>query len=129
MNLKFSSKVMRKMINDPRKPKEGTVCYICKKHSLISELHHVVPIETLAKMFNELDVPIDKISTPIVWLCPNCHAYAHKMLSNTFNTNIGESVLLSYDKQEEIDRLIQLLKTRDKTINELIKHCAKEADK
>jgi hypothetical protein len=51
-------------------------CSACQKHSLIVEVHHVIPVRAMAEMLvdgAEL-APNFQVS-----LCPNCHAYWHAL--------------------------------------------------
>lgn len=59
-------------------------CFICGKHHSITEAHHVVPLKDVAfllESWGNLEEP------PIVWLCPNCHTYIHKLYDGTLPWN------------------------------------------
>ena len=83
---KFSNKhwktdEVRKLLSNPS-DLEQEPCYICGEHESITVIHHVVPVSDIAKYLNIGWVGVDKVSSSIVWLCPNCHAYVHEMLKN-----------------------------------------------
>lgn len=43
-------------------------------------VHHIVPISDLTAWLNAGLIDALNVSSPIVWLCPNCHAYVHAAL-------------------------------------------------
>lgn len=55
------------------KPKES--CFICGQHKEITELHHIVSVEEMAKAIKTYSIP--KVPNVTVWLCPNHHALWH----------------------------------------------------
>lgn len=58
-----------------KRPTERIPCYICNGFSLITECHHLFPV-------NKAAIEIDntgKTLIHVVWLCPNCHSYWHKL--------------------------------------------------
>lgn len=52
-------------------------CWICGRHTRITEAHHLVPLKQVAMYVNRYKLTTVK-EPPIAWLCPNCHAYLHK---------------------------------------------------
>lgn len=116
--IRWRSKAIRRMFGKIERPKEGVPCHVCGKNDYITELHHVIPIREIAKYINEFDVPLYKVKTPIVWLCPNCHSYLHAY------DRISRSVIIQmaqfgYDR-ESIKRLIGLIELRDESITEIL---------
>ena len=73
-NTKITAKDLRKQCHGGG---ERADCYVCGKHSLVTHKHHILPLEKCAKW---LDLGIEEISIPTVWLCPTCHAYIHVIL-------------------------------------------------
>lgn len=66
-------------------------CFMCGEHESITELHHVVPVSVLAEFLNGGWIGADEISSPIVWLCPNCHRYVHEAMDG--NWDLIKSIL------------------------------------
>lgn len=96
MDIKWKTKSIRKIIDDPKPSRDGEPCFVCGKHKAITEIHHVCPISEFVDLLNNDHIEIQDIQTHVVWLCPNCHAYFHKLhhkgLKNT------ENVLMSMVK-------------------------------
>ena len=63
--------------------KEHQPCEVCGKHKEITHLHHVVNLKDCTILFNV----VDYVNTPVVFLCPNCHA----MTENYMALNKGKS--------------------------------------
>lgn len=72
-----TAKTLRKQC---KKHKEKEPCFICGKHSTITECHHVIPLKICADIMNEFHK--NELTVPTAWLCPNCHAYAHIIFDN-----------------------------------------------
>ena len=51
-------------------------CYICGEHKTITQAHHVMPLKDVAQIMSRCELTMEE--PPVVWLCPNCHAYVHK---------------------------------------------------
>ena len=64
---------------------ERESCFICGKHEGITVAHHVVPVSELTTYLNVGWIGVSEVSSPIVWLCPNCHAYVHAALDGNFD--------------------------------------------
>lgn len=88
-------------------------CFICGKHKEIAELHHVIPVSQITAILNMGIVELKDISTPVVWLCPNHHAYVHKAMN-------GEtSFLINCLSEEEISNLLKILETYENSFKKL----------
>ena len=84
----LKAKDLRKSHKQKKQP-----CFICGKHSSITELHHVLSLEDCAAYLNTK--AFNTIEVPTVWLCPNHHAYMH--------TLYGDGLLVfedGFNKQE-----------------------------
>lgn len=57
--------------------KANSPCCICGKHRLITQWHHVYPLEECVEL---LENGHDSVTSPLISLCPNCHAYVHTWL-------------------------------------------------
>lgn len=91
--------------------KEHDKCEVCGKHAGITHLHHVINLKDCAMLLNV----VDSVDTPIVSLCPNCHAYIHQMQKGVFYNammNMSES---------EYKRLADILKIREDAMTEIIR--------
>lgn len=60
-------------------------CFICGKHAGITVIHHVVPASELTMYLNVGWISAEEVSSPTVWLCPNCHTYVHAALDCKFD--------------------------------------------
>lgn len=88
-------------------------CFICGRHKSVTEAHHTITLKEISQLlmsWGSLPEP------PVVWLCPNCHAYAHNyrcvdpsdlepgILEKIFDIQqIGEDFLSQY-AEVEIDQ-------------------------
>lgn len=90
---------------------ERQPCFICGKHKSITELHHVIQISELTQYLNSGVIDVGDVSTPVVWLCPNCHAYIHAITR-------GDSDLL-YSLATSVERLEHFQKLMDSRISHL----------
>ena len=115
---KWTSTAIRSVLSNPRRDKNGTPCAICGKHNSITECHHLISVKTLTDLINDYGLPLESLRTPIVWLCPNCHAYFHKCgdLEDclTKYIGIGSEMIKSGYGQNEMDALSELRRERDK---------------
>ena len=118
MEFKVTTAELREMLTDPKKGQQGEPCDVCGKHAGITELHHVVPVSMLARMI-ELGLPIKEVTTPVSWLCPNCHAYFHAADKNINRT------ILSMDEagysEDQILTMANIFRARDETVEKLMK--------
>lgn len=71
---KVTAKLLRQMEEQPKHNNQP--CEICKGNNSVTVLHHIIPVERVARLIN---AGIIDIYTPrqTVWLCPTCHAYVH----------------------------------------------------
>lgn len=53
-------------------------CYVCKKHHHITEKHHIFPLRWLSQEISRSD--ITTFSNKLIYLCPNCHRYVHRLI-------------------------------------------------
>ena len=109
-NVKITAKDLRKQCHNGG---ERADCYVCGKHSLITHKHHVLPLEKCARW---LDLGIETISIPTVWLCPNCHAYIHFILRRYEVYKVIEAM-----SGDENKKIMEILKIHDELENELYK--------
>lgn len=93
-------------------------CFICNKHGSISELHHVIPVSQLTKLLNMGAVDLKHASTPIVWLCPNCHAYIHRAMD-------GHSITSVFPK-DELHNALKILKAYEEHIKKIVEESKHE---
>jgi hypothetical protein len=56
---------------------ERQPCYVCSKHPLITEYHHLIPVAQIADYMERTGNY--KYPSPMVWLCPNHHEYWHQL--------------------------------------------------
>ncbi len=65
--------------------KEGENCFVCGQCAAIAHLHHVIPVYMLSRHVKNI---YDKGNEPTriyirtVYLCPNHHAFAHKLMKH-----------------------------------------------
>ena len=95
--------------------KEHQPCEVCGKHKEITHLHHVVNLKDCTILFNV----VDYVNTPVVFLCPNCHAYIHQMQKGIFY-----NALLNVS-EEEYKKLAEILKIREEAMEKIIKEIDK----
>ena len=67
---------LRKLLSNS-KGLQREQCFICGQHVGITELHHLIQVSELADLLNKGALSFSDVKTPVVWLCPNCHAYVH----------------------------------------------------
>ena len=87
-------------------------CFACEKHSSITQCHHVVPLKMCAYLLNNGFT--NRIENPLVWLCPNCHAYLHQLL-NANHINIEKEL-----EPEVVLRLRKLVALGDTIVTKII---------
>lgn len=90
--------------------REHKPCEVCGKHEAITHLHHVISLKDCAMLLNA----VDAVNTPVVFLCPNCHAYIHQMQKGIFYNamlNMSES---------DYKSLVSILKVREDAMSEII---------
>ena len=76
-------------------------CFACGGHQSITHLHHVISLRECADMLN--NEYTNEISIPTVWLCPNCHAYIHRMLDRgAYMETVQENDRATCEKVAEI---------------------------
>ncbi len=77
MNIVKSSDLRKKCsIN-----KYKTPCFVCRKHSIVTQKHHVYSLENLSIHIESRQLS-KFIEPPTVCLCPTCHAYVHTLIKN-----------------------------------------------
>ena len=90
--------------------KEHQPCEICGKHKDITHLHHVISLKDCTMLLHVVDF----IDIPVVFLCPNCHAYIHKMQKGIFY-----SAMLNMP-HDEYQKLLNIFNMREKVMNEIL---------
>lgn len=110
----ITAKMLRKQC---KQHKEKEPCFICGKHKTITELHHVLPLSECSKMMNKLNVKT--IFIPVVWLCPNCHAYAHA-IKNARCYKIVDSVVDGSLSKEEFKRFREIQQLEEEAFVEAL---------
>lgn len=102
INPNWKTNTIRNMLIAPdRKEKEN--CYVCGEHRTIAQLHHVIPVEQLTKLINMEVVSLHDVSTPVVWLCPNHHAYIHELMRGNCMKVISKT------ESSEAEKLLDIL--------------------
>lgn len=79
-----------------QKQGERQACFVCNKHRFITELHHIIPVKEIALYIHETGKRNHPM--PMVWLCPNHHAYWHKLEGKS--DNFGVYLHLSLEEEE-----------------------------
>jgi hypothetical protein len=110
IQIEIKSKDIRKCCS---KGEEREPCFVCGKHKLITHSHHIMPLEQCAKWMN---IGVENVRIPTIWLCPTCHAYIHYLMrTNSFYKVIGEV------KEEEYKRMCEILRIKDSIEADLVK--------
>ena len=87
----LSAKQLRKKAKGER-----TSCVVCGRHKEIAERHHVLSLKKSALLLNS--GLIERVKTPILSLCPNCHAYLHLLMKHQTHKVITSVERPIYDK-------------------------------
>jgi hypothetical protein len=74
----FTAEGVKRIVRatNPRR-KERRPCYVCGRHSYISQSHHLIEVGKVAQALNALAIWDWSPRIPMVSLCPNHHAYLH----------------------------------------------------
>ena len=64
-------------------------CSACNMLELISQAHHLVPIQIYAEAINAGCTLVNLPVCPIIYLCPNCHSYLHLVMNYSFWKKVG----------------------------------------
>lgn len=115
----WKTEAVRALLNNPKKSKNGEPCYVCSKHAEITELHHVVSVSELTKLLNNKDLDLEELETPVVWLCPNCHAYLHKIKSFVSGSDVRISMAQNGYSRKELELLYNILQARESQLLKL----------
>lgn len=117
-DINWSTETIRAILTVPD-CKEKENCYVCGKHKTIAQLHHIVPVNQIAKLLNLGVIELCEASTPVVWLCPNHHAYIHELMN-------GNCSLITNCEFEpnEVEKLCDILKLYDNHIKKLAENNA-----
>lgn len=83
--------------------KRKTTCFICGKHSLVVQRHHVYPLSDLSVHVTARQLK-QCIEPPTVCLCPTCHSYVHKAMNNP--ELIYDFTDLSNSEQERVKEIL-----------------------
>ena len=88
-------------------------CFVCGEHKLITQSHHIMPLEDCAKWLN---LGVENVLIPTVWLCPSCHAYIHYLMrTHAFSEVIREV------GEEKYRRMLNILSIKDEIEKDLYK--------
>ena len=93
-------------------------CFVCGGFPEITQLHHVVPLHECANLFNQGYK--DDIDVPMVWLCPNCHAYIHQILKGSC-----ASIFLRFSERE-MAKIKEIMSMYNATYNKIFKSIMKK---
>lgn len=94
---KITTKMLRSMESHPKNNRQP--CKVCGKHNSITVLHHLIPIEKVAKLINNGEISFTA-QRKTVWLCPTCHAYVHYLYKKMKNDGSDIKPLLDKIKNE-----------------------------
>ena len=83
-------------------------CFICEKHKFISELHH---LKTLKQCIDELNNS-KQVTSRVVFLCPNCHSYFHKLLYHKISKDDEYMALSSWGETGQMRERINDLRSK-----------------
>ena len=92
------------------KRSEQQPCFVCGKHKSITHAHHVLPLNECVAYMDLLDT--STIECPIIWLCPNCHSYYHKIFSKHFSMDNYWLAIEEIGK-EQADKIVEIEKFKD----------------
>lgn len=87
---------------------EKQPCYICGKHGLIAERHHIIPVAELALYIHRSQ--LSKVNYLTVWLCPNHHAYWHALEACT--SKAGRISIFATMTDDERLKLLEILERK-----------------
>lgn len=103
MELVKHSKAKFEKNNPPKVNKPN--CYVCGKHKDIVHEHHIKRRTEIKKELFEYG----KSEFKTVFLCPNCHAYTHKLLYEKIGENYQYLLLATFGETDEMRERIMLL--------------------
>lgn len=124
----WKTEAVRQILTKVKRPPNAYIpCQVCNTNGYITEAHHAVPIKKLAWHLNVGELPLDKLSTPIFWLCPNCHAYIHVAGASDFDSlkNVGKAVRYMAQAgypHEQIQALCDLVKQAQQAEDQLYEY-------
>jgi len=77
----WSKKAWVRIIRNEYKVRERKPCFICGDHELITHAHHLYDVAHMANILEIANISpaTDDLLVEYVWLCPNHHAYWHKI--------------------------------------------------
>lgn len=83
-------------------------CFICNKHKYITELHHINPQKNKIK-----DINIKGIyESDLIYLCPNCHSYFHKILYKESKRKLDYLILSYWGENKNMREKIIYLRSK-----------------
>jgi hypothetical protein len=93
---------------NPR-PKDRRPCYVCGRHSYISQSHHLIEVGKVAGVLRALAIYDWSPSIPVVSLCPNHHAYEHglRRIKKDTPPEVSEPLYAELSERDR-DRLIEI---------------------
>ena len=113
-----------KEIRKSRKKQNREPCVVCGKHRAITQEHHVIPLKKCADILNR-NIAL-RIDAPLVWLCPNCHAYVHKLLALDFIPVMREERIFHSISETDYSLLVKIGRRAEEIENDLINKWIKE---
>lgn len=91
-------------------------CRICGQHKDIAQAHHVMSLKEVAQLMSRCRQNMEE--PPVVWLCPNHHAYVHKLAKAG-----AHAPDLTSDERKKIYALVELRNEyMDRQINNWIQN-------
>ena len=88
---------------------ERQPCFVCGKYRPITHLHHVIPVDDLARLVVKRQLYGVNLYMPTVWLCPNHHALWHKLEKDKTSEEVWEC--LTPEELGRYDQLRQMVST------------------
>jgi hypothetical protein len=92
------------------RPKGKLPCYVCGRHSYISQAHHLIEVGKVAGVLRALAIYDWAPTVPMVMLCPTHHAYVHAISRQPANKKPPQELIDAGEElsEREWDRLIEI---------------------
>lgn len=114
-----------KNIRKGRKKRDREPCFVCGKHRSITQEHHILPLKHCAEILNRNIA--EKIDVPLIWLCPNCHAYVHKLIKLDFISVMRETRIFHSISENDLSALIEIGRRAEAIESNLLSKWIEEA--
>lgn len=101
-------------------------CFVCGKHRAITQSHHLITLKKCAEIMNQTSVK--SINAPLIWLCPNCHSYVHKLISLDFISVAREERIYKSISKSEYDLLVAIGRKNEALEGEILTEWLKELE-